>query len=80
MFKTLIILALIGITLVEAKETCKEKIMKNYPNSKCVDVDDLKDCKAECEHLGWHLSAQVLSWLEFQLEGEYWQFLYFEVR
>ena len=52
MFKTLIILALIGINLVEAKETCREKIMKKYPNSKCVDVDDLKDCKAECEHLG----------------------------
>ena len=52
MFKLLIILALIDMTLVEAKETCRDKIMKKYPNSKCVDVDDLKDCKKECEHLG----------------------------
>ena len=65
MSKTLIIIALIGINLVEAKETCREKIMKKYPNSKCVDVDDLKDCKAECEHLGWHLSVKVLSLREF---------------
>ena len=52
MFKTLIILAFIGITLIKAKETCREKIKKKFPNSKCIDVDNLKDCKAECEHLG----------------------------
>ena len=55
MSKTLIILALIGITLIEAKETCKEKIIKKYPNAKCVNVDKSNfrnNCKAECKHLG----------------------------
>ena len=55
MSKTLIILALIGITLVEAKETCREKIIKKYPNAKCVNVDKSNfrnNCKAECKNLG----------------------------
>ena len=58
MSKTLIIFALIGITLVtlvEAKETCREKIIRKYPNAKCVNVDKSNfrnNCKAECKNLG----------------------------
>ena len=44
MSKTLIILALIGITLAMEKKTCKEKIMKDFPDSECIDggADDIK--------------------------------------
>ena len=41
---------LIGI--LEAKKTCREKILSKYPKAKCLDVDSLDDCKGECEHLG----------------------------
>ena len=39
-------------TEVIAEESCKDKITARHPNAKCVDVDDIEDCKAECEHLG----------------------------
>ena len=44
MSKILVILALIGITLAMEKQTCKEKIMKDFPESKCIDggADDEK--------------------------------------
>ena len=35
-----------------AKESCQEKITAKFPNAKCVDVDDIDDCKSECEHIG----------------------------
>jgi len=52
MLEKLIIFALLVIPLLEAKKTCREKIMSKYPKAKCVEVDDLKDCKGECEHFG----------------------------
>ena len=44
MSKIPIILALIGITLAMEKKTCKEKIMKEFPDSECIDggADDIK--------------------------------------
>ena len=55
MSKTLIIIALIGINSIETKETCRDKIIKKYPNAKCINVDKSNfrnNCKAECQHLG----------------------------
>ena len=44
MTKILIILALIGITLAMEKITCKEKLIKDFPDSQCIDggADDKK--------------------------------------
>ena len=44
MLKILVILALIGMTLAREKKTCKDKIMKDFPDSKCIDggADDSK--------------------------------------
>ena len=36
MIEKLIIFALLVIPLLEAKKTCKEKIMSKYPKAKCV--------------------------------------------
>ena len=38
--------------IVIAEESCQDKITAKYPTAKCVDVDHIDDCKAECEHLG----------------------------
>ncbi len=36
----------------EPKETCRQRILAKYPKAKCVDVDQISECKKECEHLG----------------------------
>ena len=50
MIYTFYVILLIGV--LEAKESCRDKITAKFPNAKCVDVDNLDDCKSECEHLG----------------------------
>lgn len=48
-FRSLIALILIAEI---ASKTCRDTILEKYPNAKCVDVEDLSQCKGECEHLG----------------------------
>ena len=45
-------LSLFHAKVIAEESSCKVKITAKYPNAKCVDVDDIDDCKAECEHLG----------------------------
>ena len=55
MSKSLILFLIVGVSVLEARKpkyTCKQKILKRYPDAVCVDVENLRDCKAECEHLG----------------------------
>lgn len=47
----LVLVALLSLEVLSRK-TCREKILQKYPQAKCVDVDKLTECTAECEHLG----------------------------
>ena len=47
-----ILWSILMLRCLVAKESCRDRITAKFPNAKCVDVDNLDDCKAECEHLG----------------------------
>jgi hypothetical protein len=50
---SLIFLAVLLVCLTPGSlGLCRDKIIKSYPDAKCVDVDNRDNCKKECEHLG----------------------------